>query len=291
MTKFDYTNEVWRCIEAYSTEYLSYYVSDMGRVKSVDNTGKGTILKPQTQTSGYHQVFLCTNGVTTPHLVHRLVAEAFIANPDNKPVAHHINENKKCNIATNLEWVTYQENNTRGTKIERMKKTKGLHIVAHPVDENGKPYFYPMLHFGNINEAMAYFKVSNTKMKAVLENNATLIDTSKPMKDIYHPNFMPWKTLTDANGDVWLPETVAHEYDEEGYLVYTNPRIKKIERANNKPRKMNTPLTVGINEKVRATLPDKELLRKHKEGMAKVEEALARGEFPIVTFKYGSTHD
>ena len=85
--------ETWKKINEHSTRFLSYYVSDEGRVKSVTLDGVEHILKPQSQSSGYLQVKLSVNGNTTLFLVHRLVGLHFLNLPKGKNaeelVVHH----------------------------------------------------------------------------------------------------------------------------------------------------------------------------------------------------------
>lgn len=97
--------EVWKDIEGY--EGL-YQVSNMGRVKSLI---KGIILKQWTDKDGYRQVGL----LKKTFKVHRLVAKAFIENPDDLPLVNHKDENKANNNITNLEWCTNEYNLSYGT--------------------------------------------------------------------------------------------------------------------------------------------------------------------------------
>ena len=102
--------EIWKCIKDYEGLYM---VSNCGRVKSFDRWVKGRngsvrlikgrILKPVTNTFGYLQVGLFKNGKVNAFTVHRLVAEAFLPNPDNLPQVNHKDENKQNNIVSSKQ--------------------------------------------------------------------------------------------------------------------------------------------------------------------------------------------
>ena len=100
--------EFWAEIEGY--EGL-YEVSDLGRVKSYwKNKTEGEILRPGKNRGGYFYVFLCKNGVKKK-TIHRLVANAFLSNPEKKETVDHINRDKRDNRACNLRFATQSEQN------------------------------------------------------------------------------------------------------------------------------------------------------------------------------------
>lgn len=103
-------NEIWKPVPGYEGYYQ---VSSLGRVKRIKG-GKGTvsgsILKNSITNCGYFNVGLSVNSKLKIVGVHRLVAEAFIPNPDNKPEVNHINGDKQDNRIVNLEWSTRSEN-------------------------------------------------------------------------------------------------------------------------------------------------------------------------------------
>lgn len=106
---------MWKDIENY--EGL-YQVNELGEVKS-----KRGILKPKPTKWGYLQVGLYKNGVCKNFSVHRLVAKAFIPNPDNLLEVNHKDENKLNNTVENLEWCTRKYNINYGSHNERMAFT------------------------------------------------------------------------------------------------------------------------------------------------------------------------
>ncbi len=102
--------EKWKKIDGFD----KYYVSNRGRVK---NKKTGRVLKPCVSSWGYLRHTLSLNGVTSVVRVHRLMALAFIPNPENKPTVNHIDGNKTNNSLDNLEWATYSENNFHAYRI------------------------------------------------------------------------------------------------------------------------------------------------------------------------------
>ena len=111
--KGEFFVEEWRFIK--DTNDM-YEVSDMGRVRCWKNrNGKFIMSEPRIidsylGTQGYLCVRIVVNGVAKKIEVHRLVAETFIPNPENKPQVNHKNQPKTNNSIENLEWVTQEEN-------------------------------------------------------------------------------------------------------------------------------------------------------------------------------------
>lgn len=119
--------EIWKDIKDY--EGL-YQISNLGRVKSLDRIisckngttkfCKGTLL--HIFKNDYLFVRLCENSLCKTKYIHKLVAQAFIPNPNNLPEVNHKDENKLNNNIDNLEWCTIAYNNTYGTRTQRTRK-------------------------------------------------------------------------------------------------------------------------------------------------------------------------
>jgi hypothetical protein len=108
--------EVFRSVDSYE----NYAVSSFGRVK---NTKTGRILKTGDNGRGYLTVNLCEDGVKKTHRIHRLVANAFINNPNDKEQVDHIDNNRTNNYISNLRFATIKEN-SRNSSI-RLDNTSG----------------------------------------------------------------------------------------------------------------------------------------------------------------------
>ena len=132
--------EIWKTA-VYDGELYEglYKVSNLGRILSLNyrNTGRAELMNPYEDTGGYLRVELSKNGEEKTCKVHRLVAETFLENPENKPHINHKiegDEGKKINMVifnkdgtinkerTTIEWVTPKENNDYGTRTERIAK-------------------------------------------------------------------------------------------------------------------------------------------------------------------------
>ena len=144
--------EIWRTA-VYDGEIYEglYKVSNLGRILSLNyrNTGKPELMTPRTNTNGYLQVTLCKNKEYKKCYVHRLLAETFLPNPENKPCINHKiegDEGKKINMVyinengsidgekSTIEWCTAKENNDYGTHNERMAKTKSKKVLQLTLD-------------------------------------------------------------------------------------------------------------------------------------------------------------
>jgi len=120
----DLPNEIWKDIKGYET---LYQVSNLGRVKSLPKFYQGErILKSRKDRYGYLYIGLIKSKIKKSFKIHRLVAEAFISNPNNYPIVNHKDENKLNNKSKNLEWCTAEYNNMYNGRAKKAgEKNRG----------------------------------------------------------------------------------------------------------------------------------------------------------------------
>lgn len=148
--------EIWKDIKGYEGLYK---VSNLGRVKNIKFN---RFIKPFSAGIGYLQVDLSRGNNRRKVLVHRLVAEAFIPNPENKLEVNHIDEDKTNNKVDNLEWCTRTENVNHGTRNERHSKALSIPIIAINLKTYESKEYYGTsncakqlgLHQGHITEVL-----------------------------------------------------------------------------------------------------------------------------------------
>lgn len=196
MNKDNYSNkllgsiegEVWKPVVGY--EEL-YEVSNVGRIKSIgirptEQTPlwqikllkKSKINSQSLNKWGYLGVSLYKNGLCKRFQVHRLVAMAFIPNPENKPQVNHVNGVKTDNVLDNLEWNTHSENLKHAFRIGLKKPTltglgrrNNLHYKSTPILQKTLEGVI-VREFPSISEAHRYFG-KQTNIPAALSGKQT----------------------------------------------------------------------------------------------------------------------
>lgn len=123
--------EEWRNIQGYE----GYQASNMGRVR---NISKGNILKQYNRSRNKLYKAVCIDRKMIS--VHRLVAQAFIPNPNNLPMVNHKDENPSNNCVENLEWCDAKYNNSYGTRLKKISDKKSIPIIS--IDSNGNERYY-----------------------------------------------------------------------------------------------------------------------------------------------------
>jgi len=118
--------EVWADVKGYEGIYKVSTLGNVKRVGSFRGVNKsylnGYYLTPVDNGKGYFRIKLTVNNKSKRVMLHRIIAEAFIPNVNNKPVVNHLDGNKKNNDISNLQWCTQRENCIHAYKIGLRKK-------------------------------------------------------------------------------------------------------------------------------------------------------------------------
>lgn len=213
----DLPDEIWRGIKGYEGLYV---VSDQGRIKSLgrvvtDKRGRNRNIRQRIKkfainSYGYAVVSLCKNSITRVWPVHRLIAMAFIPNPDDKPQIDHINRDTLDNRLENLRWVTPKENINNPNTIEYCKThvdKKAAAILANRTKSLKRTktapkrvYCYTLegafvKEYDSINDAGRSIGLSATGIKPVLDKSSYtfggyLWTTTKHKHYLYTPKIL-----------------------------------------------------------------------------------------------------
>ena len=176
-----FPREIWKPVVDY--EGL-YEVSSVGRVRSLNynKTGQVKILKAHNDKDGYLRIELHKHGIAKSYYVHRLVAQAFIPNPENKPCVDHINTMKSDNFYKNLRWVTHKENNNN--ELTRQHLTGKHHSLEtkRKISEAQKKYCgekHPMYGKHHSEETKQKISIANKGRKHTEESKQKLSEALK----------------------------------------------------------------------------------------------------------------
>lgn len=120
------SKEIWRDVQGYKG---LYQVSNLGRIKSLYRNG--LVLRGSVNNSGYRIVMLYKGGKHKNFLIHRLVAQTFIPNPEHLLQVNHKDENKSNNSVNNLEWCTNRYNNLYHDKAKRTGIKEGKPVAQY----------------------------------------------------------------------------------------------------------------------------------------------------------------
>lgn len=146
--------EIWKDIKGYEGEYQ---ISNLGRVKTlkkqIGRKEAEKIMKPSTTYQGYSRITLIKDKKPKMYAVHRLVAEAFIPNTENKPIVDHINGERGDNRVENLRWTTFSEN-SKNSFLIRTKRYNSIGVA----DNQGNV-------FNSYREAGRFWGISTNTVK------------------------------------------------------------------------------------------------------------------------------
>lgn len=211
--------EEWKTIEGYE----NYQISSLGRVKSLNygRTGKEKIIGIHKDKKGYIIYRLYRNGEIQQYKAHRLVASAFIPNPNNLPQVNHKDENKQNNCASNLEWCDAKHNNNYGTRNERVSKShKGVRLSKEHIENSAKARQKPIIQLSLNGE---FIKQWNSAKQAGKELNINASNFTNCCRGKHNSaGKYKWKYLSD-----YINEQIQYLNELKAYRDRLNDILKK----------------------------------------------------------------
>ena len=214
--------EIWKDIAGYEN---LYQVSSFGNIRSKDRTIKrnsnytgnlplkGRLLKPTINNAGYKRVSLCKSGRQKSFFVHRLVATAFIDNPQGLPFVNHKDENKLNNHVSNLEWCTNEYNMSYGTVGERISKAKSRPVFQYDISGNF------LCKYESITQASDITGLS-------------ISGISMCCRKQYHTYMgYVWRLEGDSFSLTQKQAKIVKKYDKNNNLISTYPSLRKAKES------------------------------------------------------------
>lgn len=182
MREETFTDEEWRPIEGFPR----YKISNKGRVKSFTNPKKPKILRPHQLKNGYLMIHLAKgeewgSNETESVRIHKLVADAFIPNPQNKCHILHINQDRTDNRVENLKWVTREESNA-----DPITKANRMVAVPQRIEKISRPV---LVYDEDLNLLSAFTSTAETARKLNLQQGNIVNVCSGSLKHYKHMIF------------------------------------------------------------------------------------------------------
>ncbi len=234
--------EIWKDIENCSP----YQISNLGRIK---NTKTGIFLNPTLDASGYVLVSLCINKKTKKCRIHRLIAQAFIPNPENKPTVNHIDRNRSNNNLSNLEWATMSEQNFHSAKNKKQnpfkRKITQLTISEEIINNYSSVQEASIMLFNN--GITGYNSIDELKISIISSKICAVANNIRTCAYGYK-----WKYNDDLiniiDGEIWK-EIPFNILGINNYWVSNYGRIKNNKNILKNPRISANYLRITINKK------------------------------------------
>lgn len=209
--------------------FENYIVNDSGNnEKTIFNKVTRKFKKPQRYKSGYLFVTLYKDGENKIFLLHRLIAEAFIPNPENKPCIDHINTIRDDNRVENLRWCTPQENMLNPITRQRLSESRKGVIISEEtrqkISEISKTKKGKLNNFYGHKHTEEYKKKSSERMKESLKNQDVKEALLEASKKANRKAFKPCIQIDKTTGEIiktW------NDYDEFTASHYNRKCVRR----------------------------------------------------------------
>lgn len=218
--------EIWKTISGYEG---CYEISNFGKIRSIERDVnrnnhtihiKGKIKKPHIGGSGYYYTVLCKEGKCKLELVHRLLANAFIPNPENKPEIDHINADRSDYRLENLRWATHKENNNNANTLQNKRNnTYTPEVIKRGIETRKK--------LGSANAAKTVYQY--TKDGAFVSEYYSMEEAKRITKAGHICEVLDDNTKT-SGGFLWTSKRTSNLK----FVTTTRPNAKAIQQFDMK---------------------------------------------------------